>query len=92
MRQRRLEIKVIHSQGEGPQTFEIPIKDNNLTKYNLFVFRGEVVMGEKEIQDLVEISTRMSGNPCTALILREDDKFEVYEVEIPTRYAREPVI
>jgi hypothetical protein len=88
---RRLEVKVIKGHGMDPETFEIPI-DNNNTKLNLFVFRGSTVMSEREIQDLVEISQRMSGTPCTAVILGEEDQFEVYEVEIPSRYQREPVI
>lgn len=92
MSQRRLEIKVTHAQGTDPETFEIPVTNNSATKLNLFVFRGPTTMGEKDIQDLVEVSTRMSGNPCTALILGEEDQFEVYEVEIPTRYERGPVI
>jgi hypothetical protein len=49
-------------------------------------------MSEKEIQELVEISTRLSRNPCTTLILGEEEQFEVYEVEIPTRYKRGLVI
>lgn len=92
MSQRRIEIKVIHGHGMDPETFEVPITDSNATKLNLFVFRGSSTMSEKEIQDLVEISTRLSGNPCTALILGEEEQFEVYEVEIPTRYERGPVI
>ena len=89
---RRLEVKVIHSEGTEPETFDIPIEGNVGTKFNLFVFRGASVMGENEIQDLVEISKKMTGNPCTALIIGETDQFEVYEVEIPTRYERGLVI
>jgi hypothetical protein len=92
MSSRRLEVKVIHSQGAEPETFEIPLGGLVGSKFNLFVFRGASTMGEHEIQELVEISKRLSGNPCTALILGADDVFEVYEVEIPTRYQREPVI
>jgi hypothetical protein len=88
---RRLGVKIIKSHGLEPETFEVPI-DNNTTKLNLFVFRGSTVMSEREIQDLVEISVRMSGNPCTAVILGDEDQFEVYEVEIPSRYQRDPVI
>jgi hypothetical protein len=91
MSQRRLEIKVIHGHGIEPETFEVPIA-NSTTKLNLFVFRGSTTMSEKEIQDLVRISTRLSGHPCTALVLGDEDKFEVYEVEIPTRYERKLVI
>lgn len=92
MSQRRLVVKVIHAQGIEPETLEFPVKDGSTSKFNLLVFRGSTTMSEREIQDLVEISTRMSGNPCTALILGEEEQFEVYEVEIPTRYERGPVI
>lgn len=92
MSSRRLEVKVIHGQGSEPETFEIPLDSKMGDKFNLFVFRGSSTMSEREIQDLVEISGRLSGNPCTALILGADDQFEVYEVEIPNRYQREPVI
>lgn len=92
MSSRRLEVKVIHGQGEEPETFEIPLEGPAGAKFNLFVFRGASAMSEREIQELVEISKRLSGNPCTALLLGADDQFEVYEVEIPNRYQREPVI
>jgi hypothetical protein len=92
MSSRRLAVKVIHGQGTEPELFEIPLSGPIGSKFNLFVFRGESTMSEKDIQDLVEISGRLSGNPCTALILGADDQFEVYEVEIPTRYERDPVI
>lgn len=91
MSRRLIEVKITKGHGMDPETFEIPI-DNRDTKLNLFVFRGSTVMSEREISDLLEISQEMSGHPCTALILGEEDKFEVYEVDIPTRYAREPVI
>jgi hypothetical protein len=90
MSSRRLEVKVIKGQGQEPETFEIPIEKGE-KKLNLFVFRNPV-MSTQEIEDLVEISRRMSGDPCGAVILGEGDSFEVYEVEIPTRYEREPVI
>jgi hypothetical protein len=88
----RLEIKVIKGHGMEPETFDIPIEHSSATKLNLFVFRGSTSMSEKGISDLVEISQRLTKTPCTALILGEEDKFEVYEVEIPTRYQREPII
>lgn len=91
MSQRRLEIKIIKGDGADPQTYEIPLSNRD-GKLNLFVFRGQTTMKERDIQELVEISQRLSNDPCTALILGEEDKFEVYEVEIPTRYERTPVI
>jgi hypothetical protein len=89
MSSRRLEIKVIKGQGSDPETFEIPLEKAG--KFTLFVFRNPS-MSDREINDLVEISKRASGEPCGALILSKDDSFEVYEIEIPTRYEREPVI
>lgn len=90
MSSRRLEVKVIKGNGEEPETFEIPIESKD-GKLNLFVFRNPV-MSTREIEELVEISRRLSGNPCGAVILGENETFEVYEIEIPTRYEREPVI
>jgi hypothetical protein len=87
---RRLEVKIIKGQGVEPETFDIPIGDKD-SKLSLFVFRNPT-MSTKDIEELVEISKRLSGNPCGAVILGEDDSFEVYEVDIPTRYEREPVI
>jgi len=90
MSSRRLEVRVIKGNGIEPETFEIPIEGQD-KKLNLFVFRNPV-MSTREIEDLVEISKRLSGNPCGAVILGEGESFEVYEVEIPNRYEREPVI
>lgn len=90
MSSRRLEVKIIKGHGVEPETFEIPLEGEG-KKLNLFVFRNPV-MSVQEIQDLVEITKRLSDNPCGAVILGENESFEVYEVEIPTRYEREPVI
>jgi hypothetical protein len=49
-------------------------------------------MDERSVEELVQISMKLSGQPGVALILEEEDKFEVYEVQIPTRYERTPII
>ena len=90
MSSRRLEVRIINGNGVEPETFDIPIESQD-KKLNLFVFRNPV-MSTREIEDLVEISKRLSGNPCGAVILGEGETFEVYEVDIPSRYEREPVI
>jgi hypothetical protein len=90
MSSRRLEVRVIRGIGSNPEILEIPLKDNSTTKLNLLVFRG-LSLSEKEVSDLINISMRTSGNPCAALILGLEDKFEVHEVEIPSRYERGPV-
>jgi hypothetical protein len=92
MSQRRLEVKVLPANGSSPEVVEIPLNSPSASKLNLFVFRRPTSMGERDIEELVQISTQVSGHPGAAIILGEEDKFEVYEVEIPTRYERKPVI
>lgn len=92
MSQRSLEVKVIPAKGSSPEVVEIPLDNPSTSKLNLFVFRRPTSMEEEDIQELIQISTQISGHPGIALILDEKDKFEVYEVEIPTRYKRKPVI
>lgn len=92
MSQRRLEVKIIPANGSSPEVIEIPLGNSSVRKLNLFVFRIPTSMSTRDIEELVEISNQVSGQPGAAILIGEEDKFEVYEVEIPTRYERKPVI
>ena len=88
---RVLEVKVVHSDGSDPETFQLDIDDQQV-KCNILVFRRPMSLTEADVNQLVSITRATTGNACGALILEANDKFEVYEVELPSRYDRERVI
>lgn len=92
MNRRRLEVKILTAKGSSPEVVEIPLDSSSDSRLNLFVFRRPTTMDERSVEELVQISMKLSGQPGVALILEEEDKFEVYEVQIPTRYERTPII
>ena len=83
----RLEFKLIAASGEDPEEYSLESDDR---KFHLLVFRGNIEGGM--LNDLVNMASRSLGHPCTGIVLGPDDKFEVYAIEIPTRFEREPVI